>query len=299
MKMKKSSNVDLNLKKISINDQKWFSKLTYHVGISDLSFPLLYAYRDFLNVECIRLDEKLALVAQDDSYGKRCYTILGDVNEAIIRDLVASGIDEFSYVVGAYLPIFNDIQEMKWHITYDIDFSDYVYNLDKFLDFRGNLRKAYNSYRNHNQLKVKVVELNKDNYDESYQIFKKWWKNRKESSIFGDELKVFCEMSQFIGSPNIEGAIFYEDGLPLSFLMIEKRGEMLIEHFIKSNSSARGLTHFFYYEFFSKFKGRSRWINFEEDMGLPGLREFKRRFHPEFMLNKYTLRLDRSKYVKY
>jgi len=74
---------------------------------------------------------------------------------------------------------------------------------------------------------------------------------------------------------------------------------MLIEHFITSNSFARGLTHFFYYEFFSQFEGEVKWINFEEDMGLPGLREFKRRFHPEFMLNKYNVRLDKGQYVKH
>ncbi|MDR0690632.1 MAG: phosphatidylglycerol lysyltransferase domain-containing protein [Streptococcaceae bacterium] len=297
--MKISSNLTLNLKKISISDKDWFSKLTYHVGISDLSFPLLYAYRNFLNVKCAHLDEKTALVAQDDAHGKRCYTILGDVNETIIKELTFLGINEFSYVIAAQLPIFKNIKGMKWNIRYDIDFSDYVYDLNKFLDFRGNLRKAYNSYKNHNQLNTKIVEINKNNWEESYKIFRNWWNSRKESSIFGNELKVFCEMEKFIESSKIEGALFYEEEIPVSFLMVEKRGEMLIEHFIKSNSSARGLTHFFYHQFFSKFKGEVKWINFEEDMGLPGLREFKRRFHPEFMLNKYTVRLDKGEYVKH
>ncbi|MDR1521381.1 MAG: phosphatidylglycerol lysyltransferase domain-containing protein [Streptococcaceae bacterium] len=287
--MKVALNVDLNLKKLSINDEKWFSKLTYHVGISDLSFPLLYAYRNFLNIECMRLDEKTALLVQDDAYGKRCYTILGDVNESIIRELTALGINEFSYVIAAQLPIFNSIKGMKWDIKYDIDFSDYVYDLDKFLILSKKARKEYNYYKNHHQ--PKLVEINNNNWEDSYKVVKLWSKFHQKTHVFGDEVKAYGEIKKLIGHPKVKGSILYDQGVPVSVKVVEERGEMLVNHFMKTSISARGLAKFFYHNFHWQFQGKIKWVNLGEDMGLSGLRQFKQRMHPVFLLHKYTVKL--------
>jgi hypothetical protein len=282
----------LNLEPLTLKDEDWFYRLTYPVGISDLSFPLLYAYRHHLNVKCMYSNEGVALIVQNDAYGKRCYTILGKINETVIKEFVNLGINEFSYVSGAHLPIFTDIEVMDWDISYDINFSDYVYVLDNFLDFGRKDREKYRYYKKHHF--PRMVEMSQENWDDSYKISESWSEIHGDSSVFGDESEVYHETKKLIGHPHLEGMIIYDEDVPVSFAIIEKRGEMIVFPFSKNSVRDQGLTQFLYYEFFSQFKGRVKWINFEEDMGILGLRQFKQHFHPEFLIHKYTVRLRKN-----
>lgn len=279
----------LNLRSLTLEDEEWFHRLTCHIGMSDFSFPLLYAYRKRLDVKYVHLNERTALILQDNAYGKRCITMIGELSKAVIKDIMALGIAEFSYVSEKQLPIFTSIEGTKWSITYDRNFSDYVYRLDEFLHPSKKARKQYNHFKNHHH--TKLVEMTRENWEDSYYIYQSWTKRHPDLSVFGDQMGIYRQMRELVGHPGIMGVILYEGGTPVSFRLVEKKEMMMISHFSINSVPIRGMTRVVAHDFFSQFQDRVKWINLSEDTGNLGLRQFKKQLHPKFLLHKYTLTL--------
>ncbi|MDR3156716.1 MAG: phosphatidylglycerol lysyltransferase domain-containing protein [Lactobacillales bacterium] len=279
----------LNLRSLTLEDEDWFYRLTCHIGMSDFSFPLLCAYRKRLDVKYVRLNERTALIMQNNAYGKRCITIIGEINRAVIKEVMALGIMEFSYVSKKQLPLFISIEGTKWDITCDRDFSDYIYNLDEFLHPSKKARKQYNHFKKHHH--TKLVEMTRENWEDSYHVYQSWTKTHSDLSVFGDQMEIYRQMREVIGHPGIMGVILYEEEIPISFRLVEKKEVMVISHFAINRVPIRGMTRVVAHDFFSQFQNKVEWINLSEDIGNLGLRQFKKQLHPRFLLHKYTLRL--------
>ena len=121
----------------------------------------------------------------------------------------------------------------------------------------------------------------------------------------GHEVNVFGQFDQFI--KKIERAfhvtVITRDGVTKvlgsetnadcavsvisSLLQLSVRGNTITEHVEKANINFRGLYQAINNEFCKNVAARAKYINREEDMGLPNLRKAKLSYHPCKLLEKY------------
>lgn len=181
-------------------------------------------------------------------------------------------------------------------IHYTEDDSDYVYDIAEFLNLEGgknakkrrDINKTTTTYDN---IQIRTIRDFKTEKATILQIIDKWCDDYDcEKCMYGCE-KVMIE--NILNSDLVKrlyGAIMYIDDKPEMFAISQIIGDTCYLYFKKSTDRLAGTFYYFEYHFLQPVKNL-KYVNFEEDMGLPGLREYKRRRHPAFMVNKYEVRI--------
>lgn len=88
----------------------------------------------------------------------------------------------------------------------------------------------------------------------------------------------------------LRGRIAYADGQPAGFIL----GELLtphtaLLHIAKGRPDIKGITPFLYHDFAMHLPENVQWINLEQDLGLPYLRQAKEAYAPERHLRKWRV----------
>lgn len=171
---------------------------------------------------------------------------------------------------------------------------DYIYLTQDLIDLKG---RAYHSKKNHlNYFKktyeYEYVELTSDMADEAMKFIAEF-NARKEVPAHEMELLKMEEDAMEDVFRNIE-AVGYSAGAILIDGKIEaiaiggKLGSKTItEHVEKANVSYRGLYQAINNEFCRNVAAKAKYINREEDMGIPNLRKAKLSYNPIKLLEKY------------
>ncbi|MEI8166967.1 MAG: phosphatidylglycerol lysyltransferase domain-containing protein, partial [Chloroflexales bacterium] len=65
--------------------------------------------------------------------------------------------------------------------------------------------------------------------------------------------------------------------------------DTIIGHFLKYNPTIRGASEIVIWELAKSLYGTYRYVNLEQDMGIPGLRHFKSSYRPVYKLASLAL----------
>ena len=65
----------------------------------------------------------------------------------------------------------------------------------------------------------------------------------------------------------------------------------LLIHIFRINNGLTGISEYLFFQLCNKYQKQSTLINFEQDLGLPGLRQFKLSLKPIEIKMQYTLSL--------
>ena len=132
--------------------------------------------------------------------------------------------------------------------------------------------------------------ITKANMDECLAINAKWYGEReKTEEIDGEQLalKIAFEHYDALG---LDGGIMRIDGKAVAFgIGIPFNDEIYLDLFRKALNEYRDINTAFMQEFMKRHCRGYKYINDAEDMGIPGLRLFKSKLHPKFMIPFYTV----------
>jgi hypothetical protein len=247
---------------------------------SDYVFSGLYMYKDLFKLKIS--DSDGAIVIRSDNGTPSFYMPLGDIEKgikAVSQYCKDNGIlPVFTKIPQDYLPVFNDF---GFHIEEDRDSFDYIYQNADFLEFKG---KHFRNQRNN-----------------LYSYL------RNFSPVFSDDIKAYIEqckacaarhynaanvldptlkMLDNIDAFNLKGGVVLHGEEVAAFCLYEKiADDTIVSHVELSESSHRGLHTYLINELAKRIN--EKYINKEDDMGLPGLRRFKEAYNPCGMIKKY------------
>ena len=182
----------------------------------------------------------------------------------------------------------------EMHFIDDRPNYDYIYLTQELIDLKG---KAFHSKKNHlNYFKktyeYEYVELTSDMADDAMRFISDFNK-RKEVPAHEMEMLMMEEQAMEDVFKNIE-AVGYSAGAILIDGNIEalaiggKLGKKTItEHVEKANVEFRGLYQAINNEFCRNVAAKAKYINREEDMGIPNLRKAKLSYKPVKLIEKY------------
>jgi len=184
----------------------------------------------------------------------------------------------------------------EFEIEFDEDAADYIYECEKLSTLAG---KKLHGKRNHiNKFKAEQENwsyeaITEDTYEECFQMSLKW---REGNEIEEDEekryeLAVTQNALRLMKELDLIGGILRVDGEIVAFTIGEEISEdTFVVHIEKAFAEIQGAYPMINQQFVLHECGQYKYINREEDMGVPGLRRAKQSYRPVFMIRKGRVR---------
>lgn len=288
-------------KKLSLNDKGEIENFARKFQpYSDFNFTSLYCYNLNDKVEVSWLNGNLVVLFQDYMTDEVFYSFLGDnqVTETaltILNHADKSQIkSELRLIPEHTIKLFNGDNPIL--INGDENNFDYIFSTLALSEYKGKefSRKRQDAnqfkkkYPNHD---VRVLDLN--NAAAKIQLLDlcKVLIEKKLKNISTHELPALERLLKNTNYFNVFClGIFVHDKLR-SFIICEQlNSEYVIAHFQKSDIYFDGITPFLLQELSKGLKAKGcSYLNYEQDLGIAGLRTMKQRYRPDHYLKKYII----------
>lgn len=167
--------------------------------------------------------------------------------------------------------------------------TDYLFHITKLQTLAG---RELSSRRNllhqlERQFRLESKEITNQNTDVTLDLLDQWQaqsqKEKEKTDYFS--CREALELREKL---NLFGRIAYANSRPIGFTI----GELLtpdtaLLHFAKPLHAVKGATPFLYKDFASHLPTSVQWINLEQDLGIPALRQAKEAYDPDILLTKW------------
>ncbi|MFA5776355.1 MAG: phosphatidylglycerol lysyltransferase domain-containing protein [Patescibacteria group bacterium] len=270
---------------------------------SDYNFFSMITYDVNNNMQLSILNDNLIVKFYDYITLKPFYSFLG-VNkvEETIETLLKKSSEEGLEPTLKLIPEISIAKSMEkpgkcYTLAEDEDNFDYICSIKKLSELKGS---NYNSQRN------MINRLLKDSPNINYkttknladlktiilELFDRWEINKanpkEDNEIEHTAIKRAIEYSKYFNLLNI---VVYDGQKPVGFLISDIFDNYPTLAFCKGDVAYRGIfTYIFHVTAIELEKLGFEETNFEQDLGIPGLRQAKKSWHPIRYLKKYTIK---------
>lgn len=195
------------------------------------------------------------------------------------------------------LGFFKDYYGNSAEITSDEGDFDYIYSREALAELKG---KKYHGKRNHikrfkEMYDYEYREIKESDFDDIYVFSSKLYNDKNgvdvESEIAEQfAINAFLENYERFG---LKGGILFADGKMAAYTI----GEPITDdtfgvHIEKADTSFHGAYAVINNCFANSIDENYKYLNREEDLGIEGLRKAKRSYKPEFLLKKFTVKVN-------
>ncbi len=290
-------------KSLELTDKEEIEQITSkYPPYSDFNFVSMWSWDVKGEMRISTLHGNLVVLFTDYLSGIPFYSFIGSnrVNETTEELLQLSKKEGLE--VKLRLITEESVKEMdhlKFSPEEDRDDFDYIYNVENLIKMSGGKfetkRRHFKFFKKTFQHEVKILDLNSSSIkDEFMDLFKDWAedKGRTSSEYFKNEL---AALSRFLSSTETIDffaiGIYVENRLISASITENTHSVYNIGHFQKSlTSSYKGLNDYLINELAKMLNERKiQYMNCEQDLGIPGLRESKESYLPCAFLKKYSV----------
>ena len=223
----------------------------------------------------------------------------GDIRpvlDAIIADSRERGIPcRLTSLNQADMELLEAYYPGKFRFRCDRSDFDYVYNIDDLADLRG---RKFQQKRNHlnrfeeNHPDWRVEALDEATVDDARALIDHWFDVKAEDPELdlGLEKLALRRVFEQFEELGLEGMVLYADGQPVAVTIGSPLSEDTFDvHFEKAREDIQGaygaINRAFARHLREKYPAL-RYLNREDDLGLPGLRKAKLSYNPAFLVEK-------------
>ncbi|WP_051075318.1 DUF2156 domain-containing protein [Alkalispirochaeta alkalica] len=259
-------------------------------GISEFTFAGLYLFRNTYNYQISTLPDDHLLIAGEREGHPFCMLPCGIPRDPeLLREL----LERFRYIKGLGEPQADSawvrLEQEGYTIQEDRDNFDYLYLRTDLAELPG---KRYHKKRNHvnafiNNYLYDERPLTGENRDDALAVLERWQETREDQTDYAaarEALERFQEL-------DLRGYLVYVDNEPAAWTLGEPlmRGTSFVVHFEKALDQYRGIYQFINKAFATILPRHYTWINREQDLGDPGLRQAKMTYRPWGFVKKYRV----------
>lgn len=232
-------------------------------------------------------------------------TDLAGVVDALEADAAERGHPfRFFCVTKEQIQRLEEVCPGRFRYEEDRDGFDYLYDIDRLADLTGKKLHGKRNHINrflqdHPDWTTEVITL--DNLHECMAMDAEWnrlYRGREEvdqpaESTLKDESQALARAFADYGPLHLRGLLLRTEGKVVAFTIGSPiSGDTFDVHFEKAFSEMRGAYPLINREFARWVREHEpgvRFLNREDDMGLPGLRKAKESYYPDKMVEKYTV----------
>lgn len=293
-----------DFKKLELTDEKEIKKFNeLFLPYSDMVFTNLWSWDIYHKVILSKLHNNLVIVLNDDFSDDSFVTFIGKNN---IKE-TAKQLIEFSshhyhkpylkFINEEMVKLIGDTQDFE--IKEDENAHNYIYSVSHLANMNTwprstcakNIRRFINKYPHY---AIKVFSVNDVSFEHHKEVFKKWSHHKGVVHYFDlNEYKAF-ERLLGIHNKNIKIMSLYVDEVLVGFTIYEiVSHQYALSHFIKADISFDVAIYdvLSWEEAKLLEKNGVEYDNWEQDLGLAGLRKAKMKYKPSFFLKQFILSL--------
>ncbi len=232
--------------------------------------------------------------------GERYFSITGNFNETEkIKGIIKSLKEQFGKVKLKFLTkervkILAKLYNLKDEdIKTDPDQYDYIYKTEDFINLTGKAvqhkRAGYNAFVKNNSFSYKEIE--KSDKDACMEIVNCWCDRKNcDECEYTCEKKIMENLFDRWDDYPVKGGMIFIDGTPQALLICETLGNTTMGYHQKTRTTdIKGLSYGIYIETIKRTFAGNEYFNIGPDMGVLGLRQFKRQFKPFEMVEKFEI----------
>lgn len=286
--------------KLNINQKNLIEDYTLqYEPYSDFNFTSLFCWDIDNSVSVCTLNNNLIIQLPDYITSKPVYSLIGSNK---IDETISELVDKFGLL--QLVPEYT-ISKLKnkdnFNLTLDRDNYDYVYDIDKLVEMAGKEfakeRNYLSKFERMHSTDMKIINL--ENSIEQYskdinQVLSNWMKSpNKDLAEAKNEYIAINRLINNSNNLNVSGILVYLKNKPVAFAIYEILNDgWAISHFEKADISVVRVFLLVKHQSFLAMKSKNcRLANYEQDLGIDGLRQAKLSHHPVRFLKKYTISL--------
>ncbi|MDD5583631.1 MAG: phosphatidylglycerol lysyltransferase domain-containing protein [Candidatus Omnitrophica bacterium] len=262
--------------------------------ISELTFTNLYSWRVSHRFSVTQY-EGFLIVCSDASDMRKFLKPLGQgdhktVMTAILRD--SKGM--FTGIPEDIQKLFDD--DASFTVEFDRDDSDYLFKIADLVSLKGS---KYDGKRNliknfKSRYAYTYMPLSDDCATKCLEFEERWCVIKNCDSVEGlkQERLAIKEMAAHFKDFNLIGGAIVIEGKICAVAIAETLNpQTLVMHVLKADPNIPGLYQTIHNEFLTHIASPHTYVNFEQDLGIEGLRKAKSSYHPCEIIKKYTITL--------
>jgi hypothetical protein len=259
---------------------------TMQPEISQYTFTNIFAWRGSRNTQVCRFEGQILIRGEVSEHKVLLQPIgEGDVAATIKKFLVLPEEQgsEFKYLPKSGADVLRNDSGVQ--VTEDRDNADYVYFTDDLVDLPGRKYDAKRNFINRfkSEHEYRYLDLSPDVAARCMTFEEHWCTDRSCQSDEGlsHEMEAVLEMLVNFEHLGYEGGAIEVDGSIAAFTTGEALNpETFVVHVEKADAKLAGIYAVINNEFCRHAAGRFKYVNREQDLGIPGLRQAKLSYHP-------------------
>ena len=288
---------------VCLSDKVWIDPLVAaeNSPSADFNFGNIYLWDPVYKQSLIRLNGRFSVMPGNSNTPFFVYPVgYGDLADAVKTLHALAGKMGFVFTLrGVTSQQVRELEALfpgKFDFTDDRDFYDYIYSAEKLASLSG---KKLHGKRNHinrfvTEYSWSFEPLTPDMAPMCMDLLRRW----TEENTVPDELGVPQEHLAIVRAfenfdiLGLDGGVLFANGAPAAFTIGEKISSDTYDvHFEKAFHNIDGAYTMINREFvrmiMDKYPGIV-YINREDDIGMPNLRQAKQSYYPEFLVEKHT-----------
>jgi uncharacterized protein len=291
-----------DFKPVTLADREFFEKhyAKYPQVHSDNMFTNMVCWNHYAHYTYAYIERNVILASTIDGT-TRFRAPIGPRNPALLKSLIRLATD----VSDTEPIVLIDAETAVWmrevcpgiNLVLDRDTSEYVYRADDLANLPGKnyltIRRQVNKFRKN--CSSSIEPMTPANREEIKRFLIQWceWKGCEGDPILAHEKEaVFFAVDHFNELPVQGLAIRVFSKIGAFSLFEPMTADTALVHFEKGLPDCEGIYMAFNAETAALLSKNFTYINRESDLGIAGLREAKMRYHPDHMVDVWSLKLD-------
>ncbi len=290
-------------KKLELSDREEIEKLTSKFPpYSDFNFVSMWSWDIKGEIRLSMLNSNLTVRFTDYLTGELFYSFLGDskVDESAETLMKFSFQEGFKFRLKLVPQVTAELLDKeKLKVKEDVDHFDYIYDLARLWKMEGGLyakkrNQVANFLKTYPEAFAKEIDLREKAIQASIiNLSMEWLKKKmdKEDIFESHEEVAISRMLLALEDANLVGVGVFIKEKMIAFMINElTSSQYVIAHASKIDRSFVGVNSFLIKKNSEILYSKNKvFFNYEQDLGVPSLRDAKSRFRPVFFLKKYQL----------
>ncbi len=288
--------LQIELQPIDLEHQQAITDLydTYGYGDSAHAFKTLYIWKKDMSLSLCQASGMYAVKMENEGDNTWFFPVGTDAEKCeFISEALSRGNLVFRYMTRWDTYFLQQYFPGKFVTDPAPDDSEYVYDRNTIENLPGGSFSRKRDYvrqlvRDHD---METRFLSKDIIDDVQQILEAWEKSKENYTDVLDKNAAQIILSEH-EDLDISGVVLYMDDAPCAAVLGYRLGDNTVDCcFQKTDSYLHGLQYYMRQEFSKMQPPGVEFFNWEEDLGIQGLRTAKQYMHPCSMIDMFTGRL--------
>ncbi|MEM2954794.1 MAG: phosphatidylglycerol lysyltransferase domain-containing protein [Candidatus Nanoarchaeia archaeon] len=283
-------------KELEFKDKQILLKhlLLYKRNICELNLANLFIWKDFDRPRLTVINENLCIEINPINEAP---FFLEPLDRKNLKETIDTCLNHLGRISRLSEDFIENIKNDKYGFNEIRNHFDYVYLTKDLIELKG---KRFDGKRN----RIKKFQKNFPGYvfsplgpkhkNEAIALFENWFKSSSKPDSFYSNYNIKAidlAFSNFEMLGLTGGTIYYKDKM-MGFILGSKLNEETISiHFHFGEREAEGVSQTLLFESCKNIFSNFKFINLEQDLGIPGLRKSKLSYHPIKLGKKFEIRV--------